>query len=53
MTGTTKNALLSELRKKKLITGSSTSSKTKSVGAIPVVQDKTLQTWIKGITNQL
>ncbi|MFY7027088.1 phage tail tip fiber protein [Acinetobacter baumannii] len=53
MTGTTKNALLSELRKKKLITGSSTSSKTKSVGAIPVVKDKTLQTWIKGITNQL
>lgn len=51
-TGTTKNALLSELRKKKLASGS-TSSKTRSAGAIPVVQDKTLQTWIKGITNQL
>ncbi|MDC4361053.1 hypothetical protein NQ651_17875, partial [Acinetobacter baumannii] len=51
-TGTTKNALLSELRKKKIASGSS-SSKTRSVGAVPVVQDKTLQTWIKGITNQL
>lgn len=51
-TSTTKNALLSELRKKKIASGSS-SSKTRSVGAVPVVQDKTLQTWIKGITNQL